>query len=204
MKYTAFPVFLIFALLLSCKEKQSVVSQKNNNKPTVIFQPFEFTDTATLNFLKTATENFYPVSVIIDSNKQFPNHVYYKPRNRYRADSVIRWLNINNADSVRTTVGITSKDISTSKGGAYDYGVMGLGYQPGKACIVSSFRPAKKATSKQHLQERLLKLLLHEMGHNFSLPHCANEKCFMVDAEGKMKLDEENDLCKSCRMKLKI
>lgn len=149
-------------------------------------------------------EKFYPVNVVIDKNKSFPNDLFYKPRSRYRADRIIHWLRMNMPDSARTIVGITSRDVSTTKNNVYDYGVMGLGYSPGHASVVSTFRPAKTARNKTHLQQRLLKLVIHEMGHNFGLPHCSNEECFMVDAEGQMKLDKERYLCDSCRHKLNI
>ncbi len=174
------------------------------NKPTVLLQPLQFADTTTLQLLKDSVAHFYNVSVVIAADKLFPAHAYYKPRNRYRADSTIKWLKQLKPDSVRTIVGITNEDISVSKAEHKDYGVMGLGYSPGHVCIVSTFRPSKTATSKRHLQQRMVKLVLHEMGHNFGLPHCSNETCFMVDAEGQMKLDQEKELCEACRKKLKI
>jgi archaemetzincin len=204
MKKICIHKLLLFLLILSCKEKNISPAKRNHTKAIIFFQPLEFTDTAALRFLKTSVENFYPVSVTVCLNKQLSKHLYYPPRNRYRADSIIHWLQKGVTDSVQTIVGITSQDISVTKEKIHDYGVMGLGYQPGKACVVSTFRAAKTAKNKQHLQERLLKLVLHEMGHNFGLPHCVNKQCFMVDAEGQMKLDEEVDLCNSCQKKLNL
>lgn len=190
----------------SCRNsKQEIqLSSSDVSKPIILLQPLQFTDNATLQLLKDSVAHFYSVTVIIAPDKPFPAHTYYKPRNRYRADSTIKWLKQLKPDSVRTMVGITNEDISVSKAEHKDYGVMGLGYSPGHACIVSTFRPSKTATSKTHLQQRILKLVLHEMGHNFGLPHCSNQECFMVDAEGQMKLDREKELCTSCRRKLEI
>lgn len=194
-------VLLILCLTsLGCNENIKV----KVNKPTVLLQPLQFADTATLQLLKDSVAHFYNVSVVIAADKLFPAHAYYKPRNRYRSDSTIKWLKQLKPDSVRTIVGITNEDVSVSKGEYKDYGVMGLGYSPGHACVVSTFRPSKTATSKTHLQQRMLKLVLHEMGHNFGLHHCPNETCIMVDAEGQMKLDKEKDLCSSCKKKLTI
>ncbi len=163
-----------------------------------------FTDTSTLQLIKEAVEKFYSVTVYIQPNIFIPDDLFYKPRQRNRADRIIHWLRMNMPDSARTIVGITNKNVSATKGEVYDYGVMGLGYRPGHACVVSTFRPAKTSKNKQHLQQRLLKLVLHEMGHNFGLPHCSNEECFMVDAEGKMKLDRERYLCTKCKNQLKF
>jgi archaemetzincin len=194
----------IFSVCCGCKSKTKLSPETVKMKPVVILQPLEFTDSAALLQLKDSVEQFYDVTVYINSNKSFPGDLFYKPRNRYRADRIIHWLRMNMPDSVRTIVGITSKDVSTTKTNAYDYGVMGLGYRPGNACVVSTFRPAKTAKNKKHLQERLYKLVIHEMGHNFGLPHCSNEACFMVDAEGQMKLDNERFLCDSCKRSLKL
>lgn len=189
-------------LLLSCKEQYR--KSKEETKPVILLQPLAFTDTATLIFLKDSIEKFYSVSIIIAQLKQFPANTYYKPRNRYRADSTIKWLKEIKPDSARTIAGITDEDVSTTKIGHADFGVMGLGYKPGDACIISTYRLKKTAKNTQHLRERLFKVVVHEMGHNFSLDHCANEQCIMVDAEAKMKLDRVKYLCNSCKQKLRI
>ncbi len=172
--------------------------------PLVLLQPLQPFDKSFLSFLKDSIEKFYPVRILIANQKLFPINCYYKPRNRYRADSTIGWLKSIKPDSVRLIVGITDTDISTTKGTINDYGVMGLGFHPGNACIVSTYRIKKSATSKQNLQQRIFKVVVHEMGHNFGLPHCPDQHCIMADAEGKMKLDDERDLCIACRKKLKL
>ena len=173
-------------------------------KPIVILQPLHSFSTEILTYLKDTIEKFYPVNIAIADTKNFPANFYYKPRNRYRADSTIKWLKQIKPDSARTIVGITNEDVSVNKGANKDYGVMGLGYKPGKACVVSTYRLRKTAASQKHFQQRLFKVVVHEMGHNFGLDHCPDETCIMVDAEGQMKLDQEKDLCSSCKQKLQI
>jgi len=75
--------------------------------------------------------------------------------------------------------------------------VMGLGFMPGNACVVSSFRLSKKKRAEQ-----FYKVVLHELGHTQGLPHCAVKTCFMRDAEGKNPTDEETGFCNSCRKHL--
>lgn len=189
-------------LLLSCKEPYS--KSKEEAKPVILLQPLAFTDTATLSFLKDSIEKFYPVTIVIAKPKQFPVHTYYKPRNRYRADSTIKWLKEIKPDSVRTIAGITDEDVSTTKIGHVDFGVMGLGYKPGEACVISTYRLKRTAKNAQHLRERLFKVVVHEMGHNFSLDHCADQQCIMVDAEAKMKLDDVKGLCSKCKKRMRL
>lgn len=195
-------LFLLTQVLFfsACKENRFAKA----DKPVVFLQPLEFSDTPTLSFLKDSIEKFYSVAIVVAAEKNFPLNCYYLPRNRYRADSTIKWLKQIKPDSATSIVGITNEDVSVNKGVHKDYGVMGLGYKPGNACVVSTFRLRKTATSQKHFRERLFKVVVHEMGHNFGLYHCPDETCIMVNAEGQMKLDGEKDLCNSCKAKLRI
>jgi len=89
---------------------------------------------------------------------------------------------------------LTSKDISASKGNIRDFGIMGLGYRPGNACIASSFRLSKNKTDEQ-----LFKIAVHELGHTQGLQHCPVKTCFMRSAEGKNPTDKETGFCRKCQ-----
>ncbi|WP_264558052.1 matrixin family metalloprotease [Flavobacterium sp. N1718] len=80
------------------------------------------------------------------------------------------------------------------KNNVKDWGVMGLGYHPGAACVVSDFR-----LRKHHQENQLYKVVLHELGHTEGLPHCPKRSCIMRDAEGKIPLQEEKAFCSKCR-----
>ena len=124
-----------------------------------------------------------------------PAFAFYAQRNRYKADTIIRFLDqFGNADTV--IIGITDKDISTVKGSIPDWGVMGLGNCPGNACVVSTFRLG-------NVHDQLYKVALHELGHTQGLPHCPNRTCYMRDAAGGNHLDEETGFCHSCATFLK-
>lgn len=125
-----------------------------------------------------------------------PMKTYYQPRNRYRADSLIRILRDLTPEN-HITLGLTSKDISTTNDEINDWGVMGLGYRPGKSCIASSFR-----LSKTEKKSQFFKVAIHELGHTEGLPHCPEKYCFMRDAEGKNPTNEEKDFCINCKQRL--
>lgn len=130
--------------------------------------------------------------VVLRSAVPLPAMAYYAPRNRYRADSLLRFLDpFGSADTV--VIGLTEKDISTTKNNVKDWGIMGLAYRPGNACVVSSFRLSSKARATQ-----FYKVAIHELGHTQGLPHCPDKACFMRDAEGGNPLDEETGFCASC------
>ncbi len=127
-----------------------------------------------------------------------PADAYYKPRNRYRAPLLLNHLDkIAGYDKI---IGVTSKDISTTKNGVYDWGIMGLGSCPGKSCVISTFRI--KTPDKILFEDRFIKVALHELGHTIGLPHCTFSKtCFMESAEGTIKsVDRETRfLCTHCK-----
>lgn len=187
MKYC----FLIFLFLVfSCKNEKSENGVKSQK--VIVMQPLgDFkTEQSQKIFeeIKTITPN-----IVLRSKKSFPENSFYKPRNRYRADSIIKSLKDKiGKDSI--IVGLSNRDISTTYKGVVDWGVMGLGYRPGKACVVSDFRLSPKNKSEQ-----FYKLVLHELGHAEGLPHCAVKTCLMRDAEGGNPLDEEKEFCMSCK-----
>ena len=129
-----------------------------------------------------------------------PENAFYPIRKRYIADSLLLFLLTRISEKNKYILGATQHDISTSKGNIADWGVMGLGFMPGKACVISTFRIKNNLKNRQHELERFLKIGLHELGHNFGLGHCPSQHCIMVDAEGKNKLDGEENLCESCRI----
>jgi archaemetzincin len=128
--------------------------------------------------------------------KPLPKRAYYKPRNRYRADTIIALLRDITLEG-HVTMGLTNKDISTDKGAIYDWGVMGLGFIDGKACVASTFRVSKTKTKEQYF-----KVAIHELGHTQGLEHCPDVTCLMTDANGKNTTDKENGFCKKCKAHL--
>ncbi|MBW1654823.1 Zn-dependent protease [Flavobacterium quisquiliarum] len=192
MKYG---VFILLFSLCSCINKRDNENTVKSQKVIVIqplgnFEPKQ--SQKVLTEIKTINPN-----VVLRQNIDFPEKSFYKPRNRYRADSIIKNLK-NSIGSDSVIVGLSHFDISTTKNNIKDWGVMGLGYMPGKACVVSDFR-----LSKKHRNSQFYKLVLHELGHTAGLPHCKIKTCLMRDAEGGNPLNEEKDFCKSCKSFLK-
>jgi archaemetzincin len=183
-------VFFLF-LIFSCSEKQPQHG-KSSQPITILIQPFK--DFSPEDVMKTAERirNIYPnVKILTPIN--IPENAYYKERNRYRADSIIKFLNSKTKNGF-VTIGMTSKDISTTKGKIKDYGIMGLGYRPGKACVASKYR-----LSKKNADEQFFKIAIHELGHTQGLKHCPEKTCFMRSAEGGNPTDEETDFCYTCK-----
>ncbi|WP_228435721.1 matrixin family metalloprotease [Chryseobacterium pennipullorum] len=159
---------------------------------TILIQPFRDIHPEQVEKVAEGIKKVYPKVKILDA-VDFPENAYYKPRNRYRADSIIKFLSERTKEEY-VTIGLTSKDISAAKGKVKDYGIMGLGYRPGKACVASQFR-----LSKENTGEQFFKIAIHELGHTQGLPHCPEKMCFMRNAEGKNPTNEETDFCTKCK-----
>ena len=130
--------------------------------------------------------------------KDIPASCLYKPRNRYWAGNILGFLKQQNQGSDFVTIGLTHRDISTSIHGNYNYGIMGLSFRPGNACVVSTFRLKRK--------DDLWKVTTHEFLHSRGLPHCKKDdlKCLMQDAHGKNTFYMKHGLCKDCKKSLKM
>lgn len=145
----------------------------------------------------------FPVQVRWLPAVPLPKVAYFAPRRRWRAEKLLAYLApLLPADGAKI-VGLTSADISTAKGDAMDWGILGLGSLDGKACVLSTYRSRRGVPVRLAL-ERVAKVAVHEVGHTFGLEHCPNVGCLMQDAAGKVKtVDGETGLCSQCRAQLK-
>jgi archaemetzincin len=134
--------------------------------------------------------------------KELPKEAYYAPRNRYRAEKLALYL--ANLDTKTTkVVGLTAKDISTTKGQFQDWGIFGFALLGQRPAVVSTFRLKKNQAQQKLFLERLGKVINHEIGHTFGLDHCPNATCIMEDAAGTIRtVDREKDFCPDCKAKL--
>ena len=160
--------------------------------PLICIQPFNGIPSDLVDHVFSELKKIYP-NIELENSIALPGSAWYAPRKRYRADSLINYLGRNTKEG-RITLGLTAKDISTTKDKYPDWGVMGLGFCPGNACVVSTFR-----LKKDDLSDQLFKVSIHELGHTQGLDHCPVKTCFMRDAEGGNPTNEEKEFCTKCR-----
>ncbi len=188
-------LILLLAILFSCNttpeklKTTSIEKIKSTNTKSIFLLPLGKIDNAVVNEIYTSIKRILP-DIKIMQKESMPSISYYHPRNRYRADTLINWMS-KRAKENEIYVGITTLDISHTKDKNRDFGVMGLGFQPGKACVASSFRLKNKAS--------FFKVVIHELGHTSGLPHCPEKTCFMRDAKGHDSTAEETEFCKKCK-----
>jgi len=193
----------IVLLVAACRHSQSKPSSKiagTQKFHRISFLLYENFDTVLLNSAVAEASAFYHCGAVILPPAELPSFAYYEPRHRYKADSLLKFQAALLPAGSQTVIGLTNKDISTRSGENADWGVFGLGFCPGNACVISVFR--LKSGSYDQIKERFIKVVLHELGHNMGLPHCnANEYCLMNDAKGTMaQVEKERKwLCPDCR-----
>lgn len=128
-----------------------------------------------------------------------PKQSWYPPRKRYRAERILDYL--DGRREAEFELGVPRSDISTSSAPYRDWGVIGLGRQPGHVAVISSFR--LRANGKVSPLERLERVAEHETGHMLGLAHCPNPKCVMNGLSSHISaIDNAPTLCDECRRRL--
>lgn len=166
-----------------------------------------------LQFIKKEVQEFYHSPVVILNKRDIPAAFLNTTKGeRYSADSIIKWLAHTTPDSVYKVVGITHEDIFTTKRELWHvkkpestyavWGIFGLGFMPGRSCVVSDHRLQTTDIPKFH--HRLRTVVIHELGHNLGLPHCPSDSCIMNDANESIKTVDKsaNNYCKKCNDRL--
>lgn len=209
--FVTLTVGLIIILMSSCSSWKKTSSTEDDSDTLCIcppesyvhidLQPFgDFTQKEANQLKEELEKHLVPIylsEIEVLPKKDIPASCLYKPRNRYWAGNILGFLKQQNQGSDFVTIGLTHRDISTSIHGNYNYGIMGLSFRPGNACVVSTFRLKRK--------DDLWKVTTHEFLHSRGLPHCKKDdlKCLMQDAHGKNTFYMKNGLCQDCQKSLK-
>ena len=163
-------------------------------------QPLGAVSPVYINQIKKSVKSFYGYDCVVKPKKEITKDMLSRVTKRIDAKKALR-SNL----SFDNLLIITEKDICYNKNKSNpEWGIFGLGSQPGRTCIVSTFK-LKREVSQQKTLERLEKVALHEIGHNLGLNHCENNKeCMMSAANGTIQqVDNEKVwFCEKCRKQL--
>jgi archaemetzincin len=204
-----FFIVLIGILIATCSKPYK------NSEKLIGIQVYRGFDTTLLDSIRSAIERVHGMKTLVLPIQDLPADAYTQVKSpRYRADSLIRKLNREKPDSLYLILGLTHRDISTTKKDTkgntlqpeskyLDWGVFGLGYLGKPGCVVSTYRIQN--VTKVKLINRMQKICVHELGHNRSLPHCPNPHCVMQDAVERVQtVDDANlEFCEKCLSKLR-
>lgn len=181
---------------------------------TIGLQPIGHYDAQQMRFVQQQVQEFFHKRVVILQEMQMPAAWLDRSKGeRYSADSIIKFLHTRANDSLTNIVGLTHKDIFTSRKDENGrlkkpywkyavWGIFGLGYQPGRSCVISDLR--LKTTDTARFNHRLRTVVIHELGHNMGRSHCRNSRCIMNDANEKIQtIDNSGDeFCADCSKRI--
>lgn len=165
----------------------------------IALQPLGKVSADIVERVRVHLEEIYAVQVEVLPSKELPASAFYRPRERYRAEKLLDWLDENTAATFTKVIGVTTSDISTTKGDLFDWGIFGLGQLGLRPCVISTFRLGRDVPRGKMLL-RTQRVAAHEVGHTFGLEHCPAPGCMMSDAEGKISTvdNETGQLCERC------
>jgi len=206
-KLFQFPIFIILSMILGSCQQPTKTNEKKEIKTerkillSINVIPLGKVDLNVLSDIKVGIEKFYGVTLIIAKALPLTDDLLAKSRTRYEANKILSKFKCN-----KNLLIITESDIAIKykKHNSEEWGIMGLGYRPGKTCVVSTFR-IKRNASETLFKERLIKICIHEIGHNLGLDHCKyNPKCLMNDANGTISQVDKEEMyfCKKCKKKI--
>lgn len=212
MKNIIIPIFIFGFLFLGAtflknSKNQIQVNQNQREKTpkvpyneiTIFIQPLGEVEKIHIETIKSSLESFYGFPCVVKPKVDFTRDLLSPSKTRYEGGKIL-----DRFRSKENILVITEKDITTQKGNNPEWGIFGLGYRPGSVCVVSTFRLKRNATAEL-LKERIVKVALHEVGHNLGLDHCPHDlSCLMNDARGTItQVDNEKiSLCIKCKKQI--
>ena len=195
-------ICIVLLCLISCNNENTGEKEKNSKVersiqvsksilPIHIYR-YETLSRTKAEYLRVELQKVYPSVVLQDSSIELPQKYYFKPRNRYSGNGLVRDLSVYKKNKV--VLGLTNHAIYQANELSPTYGIFGVSPVGAHVAVISSIYPS----GKKHTDEHLVKLMLHELGHAFGLNHCKDEHCYMVDAEHGNKFSKTPSFCKRC------
>ncbi|MEM0366646.1 MAG: archaemetzincin family Zn-dependent metalloprotease [Acidilobaceae archaeon] len=172
----------------------------------VLIQPIESIDKQLLNWIREEIPKLVPVELEIRLSL-WPLHIDYSrifdwKRMQFKAVEVNRLLYKVYEDYLSDS---RSYIVSVVLGDGY---VEGLNFIFGLAMpelrVASVYTKRLETSDRGKFKLRVLKEVIHELGHLMGLGHCINPKCVMSFSNSIAEVDYKNvQFCRECEVKLK-
>jgi len=193
-------ILIIVLLSLVTIFSTNTINSETKKERVIFIRPLGNVNPEYVSFVKSSIEDFYGFKCEVLSKVEVSDDILSKSKKRCDANKILTKFKTDS-----NIVLVTERDICQKRGKVGEYGIIGLGFCPGKVCVISTCRIKNKVTKKSFF-DRLKKVTLHEMGHNLGIPHCSNsDRCLMNDAKGTVKTIDKEDLfiCDKCVKKIK-
>ena len=129
---------------------------------------------------------------------------YLEPsRRQYKGNDLIKIVEDRFSDIQEKTIGLFNVDLFIP---ILTF-IFGQAYLGGNSAIASSHRLKNARYGLKEdpdlFCERMIKEVIHELGHTFGLIHCYNPNCVMKSSTYVEEIDQKSkNLCPNCRKKL--
>lgn len=196
-------ILLVCAILMACQggkgnapskeaEPKETVKQTGKVRNISLYLYDDF-PVQKAQMLADALKEAYPSVSIQKESLVLPKEHYNRERKRYSGTGLLKDLSKLRKGNV--VLGLTDEIIFKANELSPTYGIFGVSPVGAYVAVISSTRPS----GKQHSNDHLVKLMMHELGHSFGLNHCSNQHCFMVDAEHGNKFSQTPSFCIECK-----
>ena len=169
----------------------------------IIISPIENIAVCNYQSLGQEIHRTFGFKTEIKSLLQDVNFAYDLTRDQYHSTAILEKLASTSPPSATKIVAITHVDLFIP----ILTHVYGEAQLAGKACIVSTFRLQEGLSItniEKEFENRVVKEVLHELGHTFNLRHCDDKSCTMHYCRSIKDVDRKTDqLCRYCKILLK-
>jgi archaemetzincin len=168
----------------------------------IIISPINNIDVCNYQLLGQEIHRTFGFQTEIKSLLQNVNFAYDLTRDQYHSTAILEKLASISPSKAIKVVAITNVDLFIP----ILTHVYGEAQLAGKACIVSTFRLQEGlsiTTIEKEFENRVVKEVLHELGHTFDLRHCRDKSCIMHYCRSIRDVDRKSDqLCRYCKILL--
>lgn len=171
----------------------------------IYIQPLGNIENDKLEIIRDILDRRFNKEVVLLSQKKLPKSFKNKERGQYDAGMLRIWAMENVPKDAYRFITVVEQDIFT---GRYNF-IFAQAQVPGKVTVISLHRFTSSArrlfpSERKLFETRIEKLFMHELGHNFGLPHCPNGNCVMRYANSMLELDATSAYnCSDCLEKLR-
>ena len=168
----------------------------------IIISPINNIDVCNYQLIGQKIHRTFGFQTEIKSLLQDVNFAYNLTRDQYHSTAILEKLASTSPSQAIKVAAITNKDLFIP----ILTHVYGEAQIAGKACIVSTFRLQEGlsiANMEKEFENRIVKEVLHELGHTFNLRHCNDKTCSMHYCRSIRDVDRKSDqLCRYCKILL--
>ena len=173
-----------------------------NAEPTIIISPIGEFSSELIEAVARDIKRVFGFSTDTESVLPDLSFALDKNRNQYHSTLILEQLATNCPARAIRVIAIAQVDLFIPIL-THVYGEAQLG---GTACIVSTYRlnEGRSATNiAQKFIDRVVKEVIHELGHTFKLRHCPERTCIMHYCRNEEDVDRKSDqLCRYCKIML--